>query len=143
MYPEDIPGNVAQVKKTKRDRAQRYNQAEACTAAPGPAGVLCGAGGVAATRLSGRRRGSRAGGAAIRPAARLSGQRRGYQAGGAALRPAARSSGRRRRSQAGGAASLWCPAYVVFVDRLLVCARFALALSSPPCPVLAGALGDN
>ena len=26
MYPEDIPGHVAQVKKTKRDRAQRYNQ---------------------------------------------------------------------------------------------------------------------
>ena len=26
MYPADIPGNVAQVKRTKRDRAQRYNQ---------------------------------------------------------------------------------------------------------------------
>ena len=28
MYPADIPGNVAQVKRTKRDRAQRYNQGD-------------------------------------------------------------------------------------------------------------------
>ena len=49
MYPADIPGNVAQVKRTKRDRAQRYNQVQmtrraaesGCTAAGARDARLC------------------------------------------------------------------------------------------------------